>query len=113
MREKSFPAFEAGHAVWMLPGFTLKLWHKAWAVHAFTLTRGHLVAVSAIAVQTLVYIFGVRRARCSRTWQRGSSSARSVLRNSRVMFGKGYGAITPDRCPVPGERLFMAGIGVA
>ena len=44
---KVFPALDAGRAVW--------------TVGHVTFTRGHLVAVSAIAIQTLVNIYGVRR----------------------------------------------------
>jgi len=112
---KIFPAFEAGHAVWMLPGFTLKLWHKAWAVHAFTLTRGHLVAVSAIAVQTLVNIFGVRRGAVLQnvaTWIKFGSIGAFVILG--LMFGKGSWSHYSGSLPASlGEQSFMAGIGVA
>jgi len=112
---KIFPALEASQAVWVLPGFTLKLWHKVWAVHAFVLTRGHLVAVAAIAVQTLVNIFGVRRGAALQniaTWVKfGSIGAFVVL---GLMFGKGswshYSASLPATL---GAQSFMAGIGVA
>src|SRR6266567_6426811 len=73
---KIFPALEASQAVL--------------AIGKFTLTRGHLVAIAAIAVQTLVNIFGVRRGAALQniaTWVKfGSIGAFVVL---GLMFGKG------------------------
>src|SRR5262249_21044658 len=51
-----FPALSSQHVVWSLGEF-----HLGSHVFAPSLTRGHLVAVSAIALQTIINIFGVRR----------------------------------------------------
>jgi basic amino acid/polyamine antiporter, APA family len=110
-----FPALAADHVAWTLPGFTVKLGHASWAVSAFMLTRGHLVAVSAIALQTLINIFGVHRGAVMQniaTWMKFAAIAAFVILG--LAFGKGswsnYSSALPASTQAPG---LLAGIGVA
>ena len=96
-----FPALDANHAVL--------------SVGAFTLTRGHLVAAAAIAVQTIINIFGVRRGAVLQniaTWAKFAAIAAFVLLG--LAIGKGswghYSAALPK--PEHAPSLFSA-IGVA
>src|SRR5205807_2556684 len=58
---KVFPALGAEHAVFVVHKLTFAVHKITFETHEFTLTRGHLVAVAAIAIQTLANIYGVRR----------------------------------------------------
>ena len=96
-----FPALDANRAV-----FTLG---------AFTLTRGHLVAMAAIAVQTTINVFGVRRGAILQniaTWGKFAAIAAFVILG--LAIGKGswshYSAALPT--PANAPSLFSA-IGVA
>src|SRR5205823_6407802 len=118
-----FPALNASHPVFTLPGFTL-VPHLTWFLHwhtpsiglgAFTLTRGHLVAVAAIAVQTIINIFGVRRGAILQniaTWAKFAAIAAFVVLG--LAIGKGswghYSAALPR--PENAPSLFSA-MGVA
>lgn len=81
----------------------------------FTLTRGHLVAVSAITLQTLVNVFGVRRGAVLQniaTWMKFAAIAAFVLLG--LALGKGswghYSSALPASAEAPG---LLAGVGVA
>lgn len=96
-----FPALEAGRAVA--------------TVGHFTLTRGHLVAVGAIGLQTLINIFGVRWGAMLQnlaTWTKFAAIAAFVLLG--LALGRGswshYSAAMPA---APGGPGMLAGIGVA
>jgi APA family basic amino acid/polyamine antiporter len=96
-----FPALAADRAVLL--------------VGRFTLTRGHLVALSAIAVQTLVNIFGVRRGAVMQniaTWMKfGAIGAFVVL---GLAIGKGSWGHYASTLTMPGAGpSLFAGIGVA
>src|SRR5258708_35447319 len=57
---KIFPALAAERAVFSLPTYVWTAGHRIHEFGGFTVTRGHLVAMSAIVIQTLANIFGVR-----------------------------------------------------
>jgi basic amino acid/polyamine antiporter, APA family len=120
-----FPALETSHAVAtlgpvVLHGHTFAIsGHPlvAFSNHilSFTLTRGHLVALSAIAVQTLINIFGVRQGAVLQniaTWAKFAAIAAFVLLG--LALGKGswahYSTSIPASAGSPG---MLAGIGVA
>lgn len=54
---QALPSLETQRAVLSLPQF--HLFH--WLLGPFALTRGHLIALAAIALQTLINIFGVKK----------------------------------------------------
>ncbi|HEV2989578.1 MAG TPA: amino acid permease [Candidatus Angelobacter sp.] len=98
---KVFPALDAGQAVWTLSHFTL--------------TRGHLVAVAAIAFQTLVNIYGVRRGAVLQniaTWAKFAAVGIFVVLG--LALGKGswshYSGALPSSTNTPS---LLTGMGVA
>ena len=98
---KIFPALEATRAVATLGSFTL--------------TRGHLVAVTVIALQTTINVFGVRRGAVLQnlaTWTKFGAIALFVVLG--LAIGKGswshYSAPLP---PSPDAPSLLTGIGVA
>jgi basic amino acid/polyamine antiporter, APA family len=97
---KIFPALAADHPVLTLG--------------AFTLTRGHLVAASAIVVQTLVNIFGVRKGAILQnvaTWAKFAAIAAFVILG--LAIGKGSWSHYSASLPVAGAPSLWSGIGVA
>ncbi len=58
---KVFPALAANQAVFSLPAFSMVWGHRIHEPGGFTLTRGHLAAIGAIVLQSLINIFGVRQ----------------------------------------------------
>jgi APA family basic amino acid/polyamine antiporter len=81
----------------------------------FTLARGHLVAIGAIALQTLINIFGVRSGAILQniaTWTKFTAIAAFVLLG--LSLGKGswghYSAALPASS---GSTGLLAGVGVA
>jgi basic amino acid/polyamine antiporter, APA family len=86
------------------------------SVGHFTLTRGHMVAIGAIALQSLINIFGVRCGAILQniaTWTKFAAIAAFVLLG--LALGKGswghYSALMP--ASPPGDTGTLAGIGVA
>lgn len=81
----------------------------------FTLTSGHLMALSAIAVQTLVNIFGVRRGAVMQniaTWMKFGAIAIFVVLG--LAIGKGSWGHYSSALTLPGKApSLLAGIGVA
>jgi APA family basic amino acid/polyamine antiporter len=98
---KVFPALQAGQAVW--------------TVGSFTLTRRHLVAVAAIAIQTLVNIYGVRRGAILQnvaTWAKFAAIGVFVLFG--LALGKGSWSHYSSSLPASAsDTSLMTGIGVA
>ena len=98
-----FPALDASHTVLTLGSFTL--------------TRGHLVALTAIAVQTVINIFGVRQGAILQniaTWTKFGAIAAFVLLG--LALGKGSWSHYALPLPIPaaaGAPGMLAGIGVA
>ena len=58
---KVFPALAANQAVFSLPTFSMVWGHRIHELGGFTLTRGHLAAIAAIVLQSLINVFGVRQ----------------------------------------------------
>jgi len=97
---KIFPALAADHPVLTLG--------------AFTLTCGHLVAASAIVVQTLVNIFGVRKGAILQnvaTWAKFAAIGAFVILGLAV--GKGSWSHYSMSLPAAGAPSLLSGIGVA
>ncbi|HWZ44887.1 MAG TPA: amino acid permease [Candidatus Saccharimonadales bacterium] len=112
---KIFPALAADRAVMVLQGFTFTFHNSAHTIGGFTLTRGHLVAVTVIGIQTLINIFGVRKGAVLQnfaTWAKFIAIGGFVILGLAV--GKGswghYSVSLPASSEAPG---LMAGIGVA
>jgi APA family basic amino acid/polyamine antiporter len=109
-----FPALAASHA-WTVHGFDWEIGPVTVPVPAFTLTRGHLVALSAIAAQTAVNIFGVRRGALLQnlaTWTKFGAIAAFVLLG--LVVGKGsWGHYSTPLPSVPRYPSLLAGMGVA
>jgi basic amino acid/polyamine antiporter, APA family len=120
-----FPAVGAGHAVATLGPHVLHGHTFAFGGHTllafgdhtflFTLTRAHLVALSAIAVQTVINIFGVRQGAILQniaTWMKFAAIAAFVVLG--LVVGKGswshYSQPMGAQAGSPGT---LAGIGVA
>src|SRR5258708_38611050 len=57
---KIFPALAAERAVFSLPTYVWTAGHRIHEFGGFTVTRGHLVAMRPIVIQTLLNIFGLR-----------------------------------------------------
>ena len=83
--------------------------------HHFLLTRGHLVALTAIAVQTLINVFGVRHGAVLQnisTWLKFAAIAAFVVLG--LAFGHGswahYSSSLP---PASGIGEVLSGLGVA
>ena len=87
------------------------------ALGHFTLTCGHVVAISAIALQTLINIFGVRKGAVLQnvaTWLKFAAIAGFVLLG--LAIGKGSWAHLSSAASIPAgpqSPSLLAGIGVA
>ena len=96
-----FPALDASHIVLTLGSFAL--------------TRGHLVALSAIAVQTVINIFGVHKGAILQnvaTWIKFAAIAAFILLG--LALGKGsWGHFSMPIPAAAGSPGVLAGIGVA
>lgn len=83
----------------------------------FTLTCGHLVAVSAIALQTIINVFGVRKGAILQnvaTWLKFAAIAAFVILG--VALGKGSWAHLSSVSAIPAgasSPSLLAGVGVA
>ncbi|HEV2964546.1 MAG TPA: amino acid permease [Candidatus Angelobacter sp.] len=109
-------ALGAGFSLYIgkvFPGLAVD--QAVWTVGHFTLTRGHLVALSAITIQTLVNIYGVRRGAILQnvaTWAKFAAIGAFVVLG--LAFGKGswshYHTSLPPSADTPS---LMTGIGVA
>jgi APA family basic amino acid/polyamine antiporter len=111
----AFPGLALDHAVWVAPAFTFKLGHAAWDMGSFALTRGHLLAIAAIVIQTVINVFGVRAGAILQnlaTWVKFAAIAAFVVLG--LAIGKGswghYAASLPAEV---GTRSLFAGLGVA
>lgn len=110
---KLFPALAAERVV-----FTLPLSHISPSIHDFhdlALTRGHLVALAAIAVQTAINIFGVRRGAVLQnvaTWAKFGAIGAFVILGLLVGKGSWSHYSVPLTATATSPSL-MSGIGVA
>jgi basic amino acid/polyamine antiporter, APA family len=109
-----FPALASESAVWTIPGFNF-LGHAGWTVPALAITRGHLVAIAAIAGQTLVNIFGVRKGAVLQnvaTWVKFAAIGAFVILG--LAFGKGSWGHYSSALPAPASSApIWAALGVA
>jgi basic amino acid/polyamine antiporter, APA family len=111
-----FPALDATQIVATLGPVTLTLrHHSVGALGPFELTRGHLVAIAAIAFQTVINIFGVRWGAVLQnlaTWMKFAAIAAFVLLG--LTIGKGswshYSSVIPATSTSPS---MLAGVGLA
>ncbi len=105
-----FPALASDHVVLALGKFTV---HGH--VITMSLTRGHLVAVAAIVVQTVTNIFGVRVGAMLQniaTWIKFAAIAGFVLLG--IAVGKGsWGHYTTSLPATAGSPSLLAGLGIA
>jgi APA family basic amino acid/polyamine antiporter len=105
-----FPGLGSDHAVLALGKLTV-------GSHVITpmLTRGHLLAFAAIAVQTLINIFGVRAGAVLQniaTWVKFAAIAAFVILG--MAFGHGSGSHYSQSLPAePGLATLVSSIGVA
>lgn len=109
-----FPSLASQSAVWTIPSFNF-FPHANWTVPGFAITRGHLVAMAAIAGQTAVNIFGVRKGAVLQnvaTWFKFAAIAGFVILG--LAFGKGswshYSVALPASANSP---AIWAALGVA
>lgn len=106
----TFPELGAMHVVWPLGKFSFR-------GHEFivNITRGHLVAVAAIALQTVINIFGVRAGAVLQniaTWVKIAAIVGFV--GLGLVVGKGsWGHYTAALPAVAGSRSLLTGLGVA
>ena len=114
--DKVFPALGSGIAVWTLPAFKF-LGHAGWTVSAFAVTRGHLVAMAAIAGQSVINIFGVRKGAILQnvsTWIKFAAISAFVILG--LAIGKGswrhYSSALPTAATSAPMPAWMA-LGVA
>ena len=111
-------ALGVGFAVYLGSVFpTLAADRPLLAVGHFTLTCGHVVAISAIAVQTLINIFGVRKGAILQnvaTWLKFAAIAGFVVLG--LAIGKGSWSHLSSASSIPAgpqSPSLLAGIGVA
>ena len=107
---KLIPSLSASHIVLVIPFTRVFSW-----LHDLEITRGHLVALAAIAIQTLINIFGVRRGAILQniaTWAKFGAIGAFVILG--LLLGKGswshYSVALPATAATPS---LLSGIGVA
>jgi APA family basic amino acid/polyamine antiporter len=103
---QAFPALEAQRAVLSVPfGFG----------HALTVTRGHLIALAAIALQTVINVFGIRKGAVLQnvaTWAKFATIGGFVVLG--LAFGRGSWEHYRHAIPAaPGSGSLLTGVGVA
>jgi APA family basic amino acid/polyamine antiporter len=107
---QAFPALEAQRAVLSVPLSHLGLGHAA-----FTVTRGHLIALAAIVLQTAINIFGVRKGAVLQnvaTWAKFATIGGFVVLG--LAFGRGSWEHYRHAIPAaPGSGSLLTGVGVA
>src|SRR5258708_34168519 len=111
---KIFPALAADRLVFLVATFVWTAGHRIHELGGFTVTRGHLVAMSAIVVQTLVNIFGVRPGAILQniaTWAKFAAIGAFVILG--LAIGKGSWRHYSMSLPAAGAPSLLSGIGVA
>ncbi len=108
---QAVPSLETQRAVLSLPQF--HFFH--WALGPFDMTRGHLIALAAIALQTLINIFGVKKGAILQnitTWAKFGAIGCFVV----LGFALGRGSWGHYQQVIPGHLSFASmatAIGVA
>jgi APA family basic amino acid/polyamine antiporter len=112
---KIFPALAADRAVFSLPTYVWTSGHRIHELGGFTVTRGHLVAMSAIIIQTLVNIFGVRPGAILQniaTWAKFAAIGAFVILG--LAIGKGsWGHYSISLLPSADAPSLVTGVGIA
>lgn len=107
---KAFPALSADHVMLVFP-FS----HALRFLPDFAITRGHLVALLAIAAQTAVNIFGVRKGAILQnvaTWAKFAAIGAFVILG--LIVGKGsWSHFSQPLSPFAGTTAMISGIGLA
>jgi APA family basic amino acid/polyamine antiporter len=110
-----FPALQAQRAVLSFHQFHLGFGHWMVALGPFALTRGHLIALAAIALQTLINIFGVKKGAILQniaTWAKFAAIAVFVL--GGLLLGRGSWDHYRHSLPAgPDSVSLVSGIGIA
>jgi APA family basic amino acid/polyamine antiporter len=112
---KLFPALSAEHIIWGIH-LPWRWWnHAAATTYDLSITRGHMVALSAVAAQTVINIFGVRR---GAVLQNIATWAKFVAIGAFVILGiaVGKGSWSHYSSPLPASAdapSLMVGIGTA
>ncbi len=109
-------ALGAGFATYLGKAFPVLETQKAiFTLGRFSITHGHLIAISAIAVQTLINIFGVRKGAILQniaTWAKFAAIAIFVV--GGLVLGRGsWGHYHQSIPAVANAGSLMTGIGVA
>ena len=109
-------ALGAGFATYLGKAFPVLETQKAiFTLGRFSITHGHLIAISAIAVQTLINIFGVRKGAILQniaTWAKFAAIAIFVV--GGLVLGRGSWAHYHQSIPAAANAgSLMTGIGVA
>jgi basic amino acid/polyamine antiporter, APA family len=109
-----FPSLASQSAVWTIHSFNF-LGHPGWTVPALAITCGHLVAIGAIAGQSVVNIFGVRKGAALQnvaTWMKFASVGAFVVLG--LALGKGSWGHYSSTLPAPASSPpIWAALGVA
>lgn len=112
---QTFPSLQAQRAVLSFHQFHIGYRHAVVALGPFDLTRGHLIALAAIALQTLINIFGVKKGAILQniaTWVKFAAIAIFVL--GGLALGRGSWDHYRHSLPAgPDSVSFVAGIGIA
>jgi len=116
---KIFPAVSAVHIVFVFRYPGLSAGHLASRIHTLTVTREHLVSLTAITLLTLVNIFGLRRGAVLQniaTWAKFAAIGTLVILG--IAVGKGsfehYSGHYSIALPAsPAAPSIISGIGVA
>ena len=108
---QALPALETQRAVLSIPQFHL----SGLALGPFAFTRGHAIALAAIALQTLINVFGVKKGAILQniaTWAKFLAIGSFVV----LGFALGHGSWDHYRHAIPGTPAFSSmatAIGVA
>jgi len=116
---KIFPAVSAAHVIFVFRYPGLSAGHLVSGMHTLTVTREHLVSLTAILLLTLVNIFGLRRGAMLQniaTWAKFAAIGTLVILG--IAVGKGsfehYSGHYSMALPAsPATTSILSGIGVA
>ncbi|HKV93654.1 MAG TPA: amino acid permease [Candidatus Angelobacter sp.] len=108
---QAFPALQTQRAVFSIS--QSHLFH--WILGPFTVTRGHLIALAAIALQTLINIFGVKRGAILQniaTWAKFAAIGSFVVLGLALGHGS-WGHYHQAMPAAPGSASMLTAIGIA
>ncbi|HEX4604913.1 MAG TPA: amino acid permease [Candidatus Angelobacter sp.] len=112
---KTFPGLDAERAVASIRQFHIGYGYAAFALGPFPITRGHLIALAAIALQTAINVFGVKKGAVLQnvaTWAKFGAIGVFVI--GGLALGHGSWDHFHHAIPAaPGPGPLLAGLGVA